>query len=167
MRDTLDRVLAIYPTRTGFGWALFDGAVDPADWGVVAIGRHRNKGCLIRIEGLIDRFRPDSLALEAFEGPASRRQDRIRTLCRAIADLANEKSVDANIYSRDDIQARFDEIGAKTRYEIASAIASRFEAFAHNLPPERKIWMPEDPRMGLFNAIAVALTHYWLAHKAD
>lgn len=162
MTERVDRVLSVYPTRTGFGWALFDGPNDPADWGVVAVGHKRNAGCLDRIEDLIDRFSPSTLVLEAFEGPSSRRKERIRKLCGDILVLAGIKNVGTRICARSDILARFEELGVKTRYEIATAIAAHFDAFAHSLPPERKIWMPEDPRMGLFNAIAVALTHYWL-----
>lgn len=162
MKEHRDRMLAVHPTRTGFGWVLFEGPDNPVDWGVTAVGKDRNAGCLVRIEGLIDRFLPSSLVLEEFEGPASRRASRIRDLGGAILDLAGAKGVDANVCSRADIQACFAETGAETRYEIATAIASRIDAFAHLLPPKRKIWMPEDPRMGLFHAAAAALAHYWL-----
>ncbi len=111
---------------------------------------------------MITDFKPVTLALESFEGPLARRNDRVRELCGGILDLASANSVETQIYSRADIKAQFEEIGASTRYEIASAIASRIDAFAHELPPKRKIWLPESSRMGLFNAAAVALTHYAL-----
>ena len=165
MSHILDRVLAVFPTRTGFGWALFEGPDNPVDWGVATIGKDRNAACLARIEELIDRCQPTSLVLEEFEGPSSRRAARIRDLGRDILDLANTKGADTQVYSRAEVTAAFLEVGAETRYEIATAIAARIEPFAHLLPPPRKIWMPEDPRMGLFNAAAVALAHY--AHSAS
>jgi hypothetical protein len=162
MEQTHDRVLAVYPTRTGFGWVLFEKPARPADWGVVAVARDRNMGCLARIDEMIGRFEPSSLVLEEFEGPVSRRNDRIRQLGRAVIKLADATDVPVYVYSRADIGGCFEEAGAVTRYEIATAIAARIEALAHLLPPKRKIWMPEDPRMGLFDAAAVALAHYRL-----
>jgi hypothetical protein len=160
MRNYPESVFAVFPTRTGFGWVLFEGPTNPVDWGVATIARERNKSSLLRVDALLDELKPKSLVLEQFEGPGSRRADRIQQLCRDILDLANTKGMDAHVYGHADIRTSFEEVGARSRYEIATAIASRIDDFAHELPPKRKIWLPEDPRMGLFNAAAVALTHY-------
>ena len=47
---------------------------------------------------------------------------------------------------------------AVTKYEIAVAIAERFPELGQILPPPRKLWMPEDKRMGTFDAVAWGLT---------
>lgn len=165
MTNYPDRVLAVYPTRTGFGWVLLEGQDSPIDWGVASVSRDRNAGCLARIDALIDEYRPTSLVLEEFDGTASRRAPRIQNLSTDILNLAHAKYVETHVHARADIKAVFEEAGAKTRYQIARAIALRLQEFAHLLPPRRKIWLPEDPRMGLFSAAAVALTHYALGDR--
>ena len=51
-------------------------------------------------------------------------------------------------------------LGAVTRYEIAQAVASQVHAFAHRLPPVRRLWDHEDSRMYLFDAASLAMTCY-------
>jgi hypothetical protein len=47
-----------------------------------------------------------------------------------------------------------------SKYAIAEAIAKHLPAFERHLPPQRKPWMSEDSRMGIFNAAALALTFF-------
>jgi Holliday junction resolvasome RuvABC endonuclease subunit len=160
MRNKHDRVLAVYPTRTGFGWALFEEPSNPVDWGVAAVRENKNAGCFARIEGIIDQYGPSVIILEQFEGPGSRRALRIQRLCRSIVALAHTRDIAVRVYSRDHVKTSFAKTGATSRYEIATAIAKHIDAIAHMLPAKRKIWMPEDPRMGLFNAAALAVTYF-------
>jgi Holliday junction resolvasome RuvABC endonuclease subunit len=164
MGNVHDRVLAIHPTRTGFGWVLFEGSLAPVDWGVVGIGERRNARCLLRIGKLMARYSPTVIALEQFEGEPARRARRIRQLCHSIALLAAKRGIRVRVYSRDEVRACFANIGGGTRYEIAAAIAGNIEALAPHLPAPRKIWMPEDPRMGLFAAVAIAVAHFGSVH---
>jgi hypothetical protein len=47
----------------------------------------------------------------------------------------------------------------KTKHNIAEKIAQIFpEELSSYLPPERKAWMSEDPRLYVFEAVAMALT---------
>jgi hypothetical protein len=74
--------------------------------------------------------------------------------------LANDRSINVAVYTRKDINACFSTVGARTRYEIAEAIARHVPALAPRLPPKRRAWTAEDRRMGLFNAAALVFTHY-------
>lgn len=162
-RRAHDYVLAVHPTVTGFGWALFEGPLTPIDWGVVELktGKaDRNADCLIRFRELIDRYNPSAIVLEQFDGAPSRRAPRVQAFCRSTVQLARTKGIDIAIYSRTDIAGAFAPFGATTRRQIATALAAHIDAFEHLLPPERRIWQPESPRMGLFNAAAVAFCHY-------
>jgi hypothetical protein len=100
------------------------------------------------------------LVLQDCTGPLSRRAKRIKRLHRLIAHFAAVQSIDLHIYSPDQVRNCFSKVGARTRFEIAQAIASQVHAFGHRLPPVRKIWQSEDPRMSLFDAAALAMTHY-------
>jgi len=90
----------------------------------------------------------------------SKRSERIRRLHSLIAKYAESENLTLARYSRAAVQATFREAGAITRYEIAQAIASYIPAFAHKLPRVQKLWQSEDERLSLFDAAALALTHF-------
>jgi hypothetical protein len=56
------------------------------------------------------------------------------------------------------VRQLFGELGAVNKYRMACVIADRFPELASRLPPERKPWMAEDARMGIFDAASFALT---------
>jgi hypothetical protein len=165
MNELSDRVFAIHPTTTGFGWVLLSGPDNPLDWGTANIPDRSDKSVLARLELLLVRNLPTELVLENAEAEGSRRNARIRRLSRKMVELARKKGIKAAVYPHSEIVATFVPEAARTRYEIATAIAKRIPDFEHLLPPKRKIWLPEDPHMGLFNAAAVGITHYRLAKR--
>jgi len=160
--ERLPCALAIHPTSGGFGWAAFRGPLAPYDWGLAHAKRKKNPTCLRRIEELIERFRPDTLVLEAFEKASSARASRITKLCRGIVALAKDRGVDVAVYTRSDIQGRFASVGAKSRDEIAEAVVRHVDALREWLPKKRKAWESEHRRIAVFSAVAAALTHYQL-----
>jgi hypothetical protein len=155
--------LAVYPTWAGFGWTAFEAPFAPFDWGLVYVERDKNSGCLRRLEKLIDRLEPETLVLEAFERRDSSRADRITKLCRSIVCLAAHKGANVAVHRRAEVQACFKSVGAFTRHEIAEAVARSIDALRHKLPPRRRSWEREDPRLALFSAAALTLTHYALS----
>lgn len=155
-----ERVLGFHPTSRGFGWALFEGPYTPIDWGLVSAGADKNASCLRRLERLLDRFAPETLVLEASDRETTRRARRIAELCTAVRCAADDRGMETAVYSRAEIRAAFAEVGARTRREIAEAVARHCEAFRHRLPKPRRPWESEDARGALFAAAAVVLTHH-------
>ena len=80
-----------------------------------------------------------------------------------VKGLCDQKRIRCRSISRPSIQQAFAEIGVKTKYEIAGAIASRFPELSSRLPHQRKPWESEDERMSIFSAAAMALTVCGLA----
>jgi hypothetical protein len=153
-------VLSIYPFSRGFAFVLFEGPESPFDWGVKEIKeKHKNTRTLDEIKKLIDRYRPEVLVIED-TGKDSRRTSRIRRLYRMLVHLAEAEYVDLHRCSRTEVKACFTSVGARTKYEIAKAIATQIPAFAHRIPPLRRVWMSEDPRQSLFDAAALGLTYF-------
>lgn len=153
------RVLGFHPTSRGFGWVLFEGPFAPVDWGLVSAGADKNGSCLRRLERLLDRFAPEALVLEAYDRSSTRRARRIADLCGAVRRAADDRGVETAVYSRADIREAFAEVGARTRREIAEAVARHCEAFRHRLPKPRRPWESEDARGALFAAAALVITH--------
>jgi len=153
-------VLAVHPTSRGFGWILFEGPSSPFDWGTVEVEGDKHAASLARVAELLKKSQPDVLALEAFDDDTARRAPRIQQIGKDIAELATNKGIEVAILSRAAIQTAFAASGARTREEIAEAIARHIEPLRHRLPQRRKIWVGEQPSLSIFSAAACALAYY-------
>lgn len=156
-------VLAIHFQPGGFAFVLFEGRLAPVDWGVYgARGVDKNALCLNRIESLLTLHTPDVLVLQDMSDNGTRRAGRIRELNDDAAELADQHGLLVRTYSRAQIIVCFEEFGAVTKYGIAEALAKHIPALSLFLPPARKRWMSENPRMGIFDAAALA----WIFFQA-
>lgn len=156
------RILAIDPTTRGFGFSVMEGKDYLIDWGVKE-GRANDKDthCLNNISELIDRYMPDVIVLEDFNGMGSKRCHRIQTLIMKIIELCKAKNIKTHSFSRSKIKEVFALHGAVTKHEIAQTIAGDFPELASRLPPPRKCYMSEDYRMSIFDAMSLALTYFY------
>lgn len=152
--------MGFHPTSRGFGWAAFEGPFAPYDWGIVSAKGDKNGVCLRALEKLLARLEPETLVLEASGRRASTRSGRIDRLSKAVMALAADRGVDVAIHTRADIQGCFKAVGARTRQEIAEAVARHIDAFRHQLPKARRPWDAEDRRMALFSAAALVFTQF-------
>jgi hypothetical protein len=158
-------VLAISPFTRGFGFTVFEGPTRPIDWGVKEARTDKNARCLQKMEALLDFYQPDVLIMENYAGRASRHCKRIQTLIDELAILPRGKKIKTRIYSRAIKKEFFSRHGAVTKHDVAQAIARWLPEFKPRLPRKRKIWMSEDPRMSIFDAIALVLTHFYAMNK--
>ena len=158
-------VLAVHPTARGVGWVLFESPLAPVDWAVIRTTK--NPKSLALLERIVERYHPDTIVLEQFEHGATRRVGRIQRLCRSLIHLAANRQIVTNTYSRAAIRTCFASVGAITRHEIAQAIASHIDAFHPWLPPKRLVSRDQDARLSLFNAAAIALTHFAVTGDRD
>ena len=156
-----DLVLAIRPFTCGFAFVLFEAPLSPIDWGTKEIrGAKWNARCLAAARSLIERTKPAVVVLPDHSATPAREPERIKRLHRLLANYTDGESIELCRYTRAHIRECFAGVGAVTRYEIAQAIAAQVHAFGHRLPRVRRIWDPEDPRMYLFDAAALVMTHY-------
>lgn len=151
-------VMAIDPIPRGFGFAIFDGPREPIDWGVKYIREDKDILSLQKAKELIDTYRPDVFVIEDHGGEGSDRAKRIGYLLDDMATLAQEENVSVYRYSRAQIQKAFSP--DTTKQGIAEVIAMLIPPFQQEVPPERKVWMSERYRMGVFDAVSLVLTYY-------
>lgn len=159
------RVLAIDPTTKGFGFAILEGPESLIDWGVKEVKDNKDARCLKQIADLIRRYEPDVIVVEDVTAKSCRRCPRVRLLIRDTFKLALEKKIKIHSVSRRAVRAAFSRFGARTKHEIAGAIAKRLPELAFRRPPYRKPWMSEDDRMSIFDAAAFALTFFYSENK--
>ena len=150
-------VLAIYFQTKGFGFVLLQHWASPVDWGTPEIvGPDRATRHLKRIDALLRLHTPDVLILQDTSKTGTRRAPRIRALNRRTLKLAKRHGIPVRAYSREQVLDYFEDLGAATKHRIAENIAKRIPALSLYVPPPRKPWKSEDPRMGIFDAAALA-----------
>jgi hypothetical protein len=158
--------LAIFPSREGFGWVVFDGPLSPYRWKVSSAARkegpsaEKNDRCLKAVEKLLREFRPGCLVLESFDGKESRRHPRIRALCRGLIALAATEGLTVRIITRAEIEKIFGSAPAETREKVAEVVSRYVREYGWRLPDKRKIWESDEPVMALFAATALLVVHY-------
>ena len=152
-------VLAIYFQTTGFGFVLLEHWSSPVDSGTPELqGRDRATRCLKHIDALLALHTPDVLVLQDTSKTGTRRAPRIRALNRQTLQLAKRRGVPVRTYSRAQVLDYFEEFGAKTKHRIAEIIAQHVPALSLYVPPPRKPWQSQNPRMGIFEAAALVWT---------
>jgi len=151
-------VLSIIFNTRGLSYALFEGVVAPVDWGIKTIKDKQNYFEHVRL--LVHLFQPSVIVLQDCSGKLARCTKAIKALINRIDKLANKKHIKVVRYSRTDIRTCFAYYGARNKDEIARAIALVLPEFASRIPPMRKLWMSEDYRMGLFDALSLMFTYY-------
>jgi hypothetical protein len=161
-RTSAELVLAVFPSTRGFGYAVFEGPRSLIDWGVKgARCPQKNLESLEKLRELTALYRPDVVVLEDYEGPGSRRAKRIRNLINLMAAHAVAEGMSTAFFSRAAVRARF---GLETKRQVAEAIAQEFPELEPRMPPVRRIWMSEDRRMSIFDAVSLAITFF--RHKS-
>jgi hypothetical protein len=153
-------VLVIYFNTRGFTYVLFEGHLSPFDWGLCETrGPRKNERCLARVKNILDRYQPDFLVVRDTTSRETR-TSRIANVNAAIYEMAASRQIPIYAYSRDDVRDGFAYAGVTNKQSLAELIAKHIPAFERYVPPPRKPWMSEDPRMGLFDAVALGLVFY-------
>lgn len=160
-QTTQPLVLAIAPIQRGIGYALFEGATEPIDWGVKEARIRKNAQGQKHVQYLINLYQPDILILRQPNDPADKHARRIGHLTETIARRARGQ-VTVKQYSQMQVKDVFSQFGATTKYGMARKIAEYLPALAPSLPQKRKAWMPQDAKEGIVDAVSLTLTHYYL-----
>src|SRR5688572_9134689 len=83
------RILAIDPSQRGFGFAVLEGSTRLIGWGSAVLYSKSTEELLVRVEALVDRYRPACIVIESI--PADPRRARTLARLRAIADYARSR----------------------------------------------------------------------------
>lgn len=152
-------ILAVYPNVNGLGYAVFEKPLGPVDWGMKTARKRKNVTMLRHAAWLMRLFSPAAMILPVRTNVMAGSR-RLQKIAAEIEKLSTSCGTTVHWYSRSDIKAAFAQYGAELKDAIARAIAGLLPEFEQHVPPVRKIWMSEDYRMGLFDAVALAMTYY-------
>lgn len=148
---TYARILAIDLCRTGFGFVVLEGNRRLLDWGVAKLSSGRKHEFLVRIDRLVARYTPSLVAAEEIKPGGQRRRAHMLIAC--LQDYLRDERINFETVTRTDVRQSFEEVGRNKR-DIAVALAGEFPELELRVAPPRKIWLPEEDQMNIFDALS-------------
>lgn len=145
------RVLAIYPTRRHFGFAVLEERGLLVDWGLGRLYSEHDDEFLFRFESLVRRYSPVKLIIDGEINP--RRSGRVRRRLDAAATYAGDLGIAVHRITKDALARAFD--GTKTKHQVAQSIALLFPELSGLLPPKRRAATYEAEVMAVFGAVSM------------
>jgi hypothetical protein len=155
------RILAIDLRLERFGYAVFEGPSRMVDWGVCLYGSSGGPtAARKRLAPLLKQFLPSSIAVSTILTEKALGRHGVRRILTAIRREASVHTVPVQMIEKVRVRKVFRSLHAKTKHEIASAVAKLFPELRWKLPPKRKVWQKEHYRIAMFEAVAVGYV-YW------
>jgi hypothetical protein len=105
-------------------------------------------------------FSPSAIIVKRERWERAQISSHIRSLVEVMTRVGSTHSIPILLIGDDDVRKTFRNLGCDTRDEIAAALARIFPELVWRLPPKRRAWQSEHPRMAMFDAIALGLA-YW------
>jgi hypothetical protein len=165
MQNKPVRILAIAPLSRGLGYAVMEGPAQLVASGNKAILGDKNAGSLAWVKKLIQFYQPDVLVLPDVNAKDTRRAARIKILQRKIVAMAKQRQLTVRLVSVSQVRKQLLGDALGTKHALAETLAAKFPVeLASRLPPKRRPWMSEDPRMDIFDAVGLAAV-FWNARK--
>ena len=155
-----ERLISIYPNTYGFGFVILNDSGEILDYGIVSVRPVNNDKCLDRFHEMVLYYQPQVLIMEDFK--RSKKSERIQKLLKYIYDYSQD-TIRIFKYTREQIRNTFEVFGARNKYEISKKISEAYTQLKSKLPEKRKTWEPENYYQGIFDAMALVLTHQYLS----
>ena len=151
------RLLGIAIRARWLGFAALDAHSHLLDWGLIFYQRRRLndlESAKKRLEGLVARIDPSFIVVVLPNLSTHEEIATIRFITKSLRSTAAFRSIRIIRLHRSAIRKAFVSHNARSKREIALTLAHGFPELGWKLPPERKIWTKEDPRMAIFDALA-------------
>ena len=156
-------ILAIDLRHRRLGYAVFEGHRMLNDSGLRvyrAVGEAEAEMASKRLVALIKSSSASTIIVKRERWDRAHTSLHIKSLVGVLTRVALAHSVPILLIRQEDVQETFRNLGCKTREEMAEALARIFPHLIGKLPPKRRVWQSEHPRMAMFDAISLGLA-YW------
>jgi hypothetical protein len=155
------RILAVAPLSRGLGYAVMEGPGNLVACGNKAVLRDKNAGALAWVKKFIQFYQPAVLVLPNVNAADTRRAARIKMLHRKIVALAKKHELKVRLISVTRVRKQLLGDAKATKFAVAQTLAEKFPVeLGTRLPPKRRPWISEDPRMDIFDAVGLAAV-FW------
>jgi hypothetical protein len=162
-RTHYPRILAIDLRLRRFGYAVFEGPKRLLDWGVYFFPPVVEGGTVVvtnRVGDLMRLFTPSAVVVKKADRGSAGRGAGISPILKAIQSKSSARSTPVCLIRRKDVRQAFRIFRGNSKYENAVVLTRIFPDLLWKLPPKRKFYQGEHPRMIVFDAVAVGFT-YW------
>lgn len=164
---TTPRIISLTFSTKGVGYAVMEGERSFVAYGVKDADGDKNVQSFIKVEKLIDRYKPDVLVLQDVNATDFHRAKRIKPLQKQIVMLARKRNINVATLSGTHVRTVLLDDPKGTKYDIAVVLANQFsDELALRLPPKRRLWESEHKNMDMFDAVGLAMA-FWLDKKRD
>jgi len=156
-------VLALDLRHRRFGFAVFQGHKILLEWGqrvYPAVGDTERELAQRRIAKLLDGFVPDLILLKQERWDRGHRNAHLIQPLTALQDEAQRHRIPIRLIHGSTVRSAFSVFGCDTKSDIAATLASFYPELLRSVPPQRKPWESEHPRMTIFDAVALGVA-YW------
>ncbi|MEP0264189.1 hypothetical protein [Dokdonia sp.] len=161
MSKTHQTILALYPNRYGIGYAVFDTPNNLVEYGIGYVQPMSNKKTMQRVKQYIAYYKP-TIIITRNINDQNKKSKRIEKLIDCICKEARLQNFEVHSYTRTQIKDIFLQFGATSKYQISQKIIGWYKQLESYTFPERKRWMTENHNTGVFDAVSLAMTHYYL-----
>lgn len=155
-------ILVLYPNSLGLGYAIFDSPKKLVDYGIGYIKPLSNSKTLTRVKEYIEYYKPDIILVREVTKQNSKKMRRIEKLTESICRQVRLQGLHVHCYNRSQIQDVFAQFGISTKYQISQKIIEWYPELKRIELAPRKIWQGQNHNTGVFDAIALGLTYFYL-----
>ena len=162
------RILAIAIRSQRFGFAVIEGPNWLLDWGVVSYPRNKRvrvAAARKRVASLLTQFVPSVVVVGKSHLLNVRNTSGVRSTLKSIRRETSLRFIPLHVMQQADVRNTFRDFHAKSKDEVAVVLARMFPELLWKVPPKRKIWQSEHPRMPVFDAVALGVA-YWQLHSS-
>lgn len=157
-------ILALYPNAKGLGYVCLEQSQKIVDSGIVTTRLLGTEKLLLRIRKFIEFYTPTVVVLRSLDMSDLSRSQKAKMLIEGMHQQAEHLQIPLYTYNRQQIRDVFEQFGAQNKNEIAQKIIEWFPQLTSYAPKIRKAWMDESYYMGVFDAVALAITHQYLVN---
>lgn len=160
-------VLSLDLRHRRFGYAVFQGHRTLLEWGqrvYPAVGDAERQLAQRRIAKLLNGFAPHLILLKQERWDRGHRDANLSHPLTALQNEAQLHQTPIRLIPEDSVRAAFAVFGCGTKSDIAATLTTLFPELLRSLPPPRKMWQAEHPRMAAFDAVALGVA-YWHREK--
>lgn len=151
------RILALDVRARRLGFATFESQSHLLEFGLKRFTG--TSGAMIRLTRLVRTVRPHVLVFRKMQPSSPRNTRGTRTILRLLWLLARRSSIDVSMIREKQVRQRFNEQGARTKYQIALFLVGMFPELEWRLPPARKPWKSEHRNMSIYDAVALGVAY--------
>lgn len=152
------RILGVDVRPRSFGFVVLEG-MNVVDCGSRACELSGPVDCLSqRLLRILETYGPTTVVMRSSGARRLRYQKRSSNAASMRETCIRFGANVVNVRPRA-VREHFQNHNARTKYEIAEAVASLLPELGWKLPPQRKPWQSEHHRMAIFDAAAIVLTY--------